>query len=84
VTPQDQLSGPTLAGLNKDGLAFLNEKPRALSRQGANDAVRVVSFFPLPASLKPAAFEECEVLGPGEGYDQSRDAILVHVRKLIN
>jgi hypothetical protein len=83
VTPQDELSKPTVAGLKKDGLAFLDEKPRALSRQEANEAVRVVSFFPLPTSLKPAASDEFEVPGPGDGYDQSRDAILLHVRKLI-
>src|SRR4051794_34497117 len=83
VTPQDEPSKPTLAGLKKDGVAFLYEKPRALSRREANDAARVVSFFPLPPSVKPAAFDEFEVPGPGDGYDQSRDAILGHVRKLI-
>jgi hypothetical protein len=49
VTPQDELSKPTIAGLKKDGVAFLDEKPHALSRQETNDAVRVVSssLFPL-------------------------------------
>ncbi|HSC57040.1 MAG TPA: hypothetical protein VLC51_07530 [Nitrospira sp.] len=83
VTPQDGLSKPAVAGLKKDSVAFLDEKPRALSRQEANDAARVVSFVALPLSLKPVAFDEFRVPGPGDGYDGSRDAILGHVRKLI-
>ena len=84
VAPQDALSTATVAGLKKEGISFPNEKPRALTDVEAAEAVRVVAFCPLPRSAKPTRLESFEVPAPSDGYDQARDAILIHVRKLIH
>ena len=84
ITPQDALSTATVASLKKEGISFPNEKPRALTKAEAAEAVRVVAFCPLPNSVKPARLESFEVPAPSDGYDQSRDAILIQVRKLIH
>ena len=82
--PQDALSTATVAGLTKEGISFPAGKPRALTEAEAAEAVRVVAFCPLPHSAKPTRLETYEVPAPSDGYDQSRDAILIHVRALIN
>jgi protein-tyrosine-phosphatase len=84
VTPQDALSTVTVGGLKKEGVSFPDEAPRALTAKEAAEAVRVVAFCPLPESVKPKRLDTFEVPGPGEGYDQAREAILAHVRKLID
>jgi arsenate reductase len=84
VAPQDALSTATVAGLKKEGISFPDEKPRPLTDVEAAEAVRVVAFCPLLHSMKPARLESFDVPAPSDGYDQSRDAILVHVRKLIH
>ena len=84
VAPQDALSTATVAGLKKEGIYFPNEKPRALTDVEAAEAVRVVAFCRLPHSVKPVRLESFEVPAPSDGYDKSRDAILIHVRKLIH
>src|SRR4051794_40305912 len=84
VTPQEALSTATVGGLKKEGISFPDEAPRALTKAEAAEAVRVIAFCPLPDSVKPGRLESFEVPAPSDGYDQSRDAILVHVRKLIH
>lgn len=84
ATPQPDLSVATVQGLEKDGVAFPAEKPRPLTRADVRGAVRVVAFCPLPAFAKQARADAYEVPAPSDGYDASRDAILVHVRALID
>lgn len=44
-----------------------------------------MAFYPLPPAMKPKHAESMfEVPAPGDGYDQSRDAILVHVKALLD
>ena len=84
VTPQGALSTTTVEGLKNERVSFPDEKPRALRDVEAAQAVRVVAFCPLPHSVKPARLASFNVPAPSDGYDQSRDAILIHVRKLID
>lgn len=85
VTPQDDLSASTVAGLRRDGVEFPSEKPRGLTKAEADDAAAVMTFYPLPPAMKPQRPESAyEVPAPGDGYDQSRDAILVHVKSLLD
>lgn len=85
VTPQEDLSASTVAGLRRDGVAFSSDKPTELTKAEADSAAAVMAFYPLPAAMKPERPESTiEVPAPGDGYDQSRDAILVHVRALLD
>jgi len=84
TTPQSDLSQSAMAGLRADGIAFADEKPRAVTADDTRHAVRVVAFCPVPASLrKGTPVEQHDVPAPGDGYAQSRDAILVQVKALV-
>lgn len=85
VTPQPGISASTIAGLQKDGVPSPNGKPQVLTREDVQQAARVIAFCPVPASLTNGhQVNSFDVPSPMEAYDQSRDAILVHVRELIN
>ncbi len=84
ATPQPDLSVATVEGLDKDGIAFPADKPRALIEADVRGAVRIVAFCPLPPLAKQARVDAHEVPAPSDGYDASRDAILVHVKALID
>ena len=85
TTPQEELATSAVAGLKRDAIPFpASEKPKALTAAEANKAAKVVAFCPLPAALKPAGAEIYDVPGPGANYDQSRDAILVHVKSVLD
>jgi len=84
TTPQPELAQSATAGLRADGVTFPDEKPRTLTADDTRHAVRVVAFCPVPASLrKGTRVEQYDVPAPGDGYAQSRDAILVQVKALI-
>ena len=84
TTPQPELAQSAIAGLRADGVTFPDEKPRALTADDTRHAVRVVAFCLVPASLrKGTRVEQHDVPAPGDGYAQSRDAILVQVKALI-
>ena len=84
VTPQEDLSSATVAGLQKDGVPFSKEKPQALTPTDVRTAVRVVAFCPLPQSLSGARhLDSFDVLAPTDGYEASRNDIVAHVRKMI-
>ena len=85
TTPQEELSTSAVAGLKRDAVPFpASDKPKALTPAEAKGATRVVAFCPLPAALKPPGAEIYDVPGPSPSYDQSRDAILVRVRALLD
>ena len=84
LTPQPDLSTAATAGLNADGIEFLKEKPRRLDPEEAQAAVRVVAFCPLPASSAAGQVQIFDVPAPIEGYRVSRDAILTHVKTLLD
>ena len=85
VTPQADLSTSAIAGLQKDGVAYPTDKPQALTESEVRRAGRVVAFCPLPQSWSTLTRTDTfEVPGPADGYEKSRDAILVHVRALVD
>ena len=85
VTPQDDSSASTVAGLRRDGVEFPSDKPRGFTKAEADSAAAVVTFYPLPLAMRPdRPVPTFEVPAPGDGYDQSRNAILVHVRALLD
>jgi arsenate reductase (thioredoxin) len=84
VTPQADLSTATVAGLRKDQVPFSSEKPRLLTTRDLDGAARVVAFCPLPAPIaKEHAFDSYDVPAPIDGYDAARDAIVAHVKALV-
>ena len=84
LTPQPDLSAAAISGLKKDGVQFPNEKPRLLSPEEAQNAIRVVAFCPLPKALAEARVQTLDVPPPNEDYGTSRDAILDDVKLLID
>jgi arsenate reductase (thioredoxin) len=84
ITPQSELSQSAMAGLRADGVAVANEKPRALTADDTRHAARIVAFCQVPASLrKGTRVEQHDVPAPGDGYAQSRSAILAQVKALV-
>jgi arsenate reductase (thioredoxin) len=83
ITPQHDLSASAVAGLRRDAVAFPSSKPRALTQREASEAFRIVAFCPLPTSLKASRVDTFDVPAPKDGYDQSRDAILAHLKALL-
>lgn len=85
VAPQEQLSDSTIAGLKRDGLGIPADRPSGLTKAEADSATAVVAFYPLPPGMTPARPESTyDVPAPVDGYDRSRDAILVHVKALLD
>lgn len=83
--PQAELSDSTVAGLKKDGVAFPSDKPRGLTEADIRGADRVVAFCPVPERLGGTKKTQTyDVPAPKDGYDASRDAILRHVRELVD
>ncbi len=85
VEPQAELAASAVAGLEHDGVSFSREKPSRLSPQDAHDAIRVVAFSALPATIpQDKRFAAFDVPAPGDGYSAARDAILLHVARLVD
>lgn len=84
VTPQSELSGSTVAGLQKDNIEFPKEKPKGLSGTDLEGVERLVTFYPLASTPRNIRVDTFEVPAPSDRYDASRDAILVHVKALID
>ncbi len=84
VTPQPELSVAAVAGLQKDGIDFPKEKPKGLSEAELKEVERLVTFYPLANTPKNTPVDTFEVPAPSDGYDASRDAILAHVKALID
>jgi arsenate reductase len=84
VSPQPDLSVSAVAGLDHDGVGFPRARPKGLSEADWKGARRIVTFCPLPNPPRGVPVDAFEVPAPGDGYEASRDAILVHVRALID
>lgn len=83
--PQAELSESTIAGLQRDGIAFPNQKPLPLTDRDVRKASHVVAFCVVPSRFrKKVGAKSYDVPAPKVGYDKSRDAILVHVRQLLD
>jgi protein-tyrosine-phosphatase len=83
TTPQKELSETAVAGLRRDGVAFPPDKPLPVTGSDTSNAIRIVAFDPLPDSIKASRVETFDVPPPSSGYDESRDAILIHVKDLL-
>jgi len=83
TAPQPELSESAIAGLRQDGVSLPQDKPQPLTSDDARRASRIVAFCPLPSSMKASRAEVFDVPGPNDGYKKSRDAILVHVKALL-
>jgi arsenate reductase (thioredoxin) len=84
TNPQGQLSESAVAGLQRDGLSVPSDKPQPLTAADTSHALRIVAFCPVPSSLKASRVDVFDVPGPNDGYNHSRDAILVHVKALLD
>ena len=85
VEPQKELSVSALQGLNSDGVFFETTRPQRLSIKDSKNARRVVSFTSLPPQYYTVTLVEtwADVPPTAAGYARARDAILVHLRELI-
>ena len=84
--PDAELSSKALSGMRKDGLTPTELIPIRLTREEMESVQRVVSFCTLPAEYgQPAVVEYWDDVPPvSEDYERSRDAILAHLKELIN
>ena len=83
--PQAELSESAVAGLRKDGISFPEDKPRQVSDHEVRNASRVVAFCTVPPRFrKKVGSASYDVPAPKEDYEKSRDAILTHVKKLLD
>jgi arsenate reductase (thioredoxin) len=84
TNPQRELSESAAAGLQRNGLSVPSDKPQPLTAADTSHALRIVAFCPVPSSVKASRVDVLDVPGPNDGYQQSRDAILVHVKALLD
>ena len=87
VTPQENLSVPTLKGLHDDGFTLPTAKPALLTSQDVNAATHIFSVG-CTLQSEVAAIGKTEVWSDvpkvSEGYAVSREAIKRHVKQLID
>ena len=84
INAQADLSVSAVTGLQRDNVPFPREKPRNATPQEVQRAIRVVAFCSVPDSLSGAKrLETFDVPSPNAGYEASRDAIISHVKALV-
>jgi len=83
--PQKDLAVSARQGLDSDGVSFEIKRPQRLSIKDTKNARRVISFCLLPRKYHTIAPVETwtDVPPTGENYARARDAILIHLRELI-
>jgi len=86
VTPQDELSVRAVKGLREDGLEVPDEKPSAIA---PDDLISATHIFAIGCALPKAAAasskaESWEDVPDDHGYPAMRDAIVAHVRALLD
>ena len=85
ITPQKGLAVSARDGLKTDGVPFETRKPQALSIKDAAKARRIVAFSSIPSRYMATAPVETwdDVPPTAANYGLARNAILKHLRKLI-
>ena len=85
VTPQENPSAGAEAGLKKDGIPSEVTKPQALTQDDLAHADYVVTFVALPEKLAVHSPVEHwdDVQWNAAEYDKVRDAIVKHLRQLL-
>jgi arsenate reductase (thioredoxin) len=83
--PQKDLAASARQGLDSDGVSFETKRPQRLSIKDTRYTQRLVAFCPLPPKYHTIAPVETwtDVPPTGENYARARDAILTHLRELI-
>jgi arsenate reductase (thioredoxin) len=86
VDPQDDLSVRAVAGLRADGLAIPEQKPTAI---GSADITGATHIFAIGCQLPAAARSSgkggsWDDVPDDQGYPAMRDAIVKHVRALLD
>jgi protein-tyrosine-phosphatase len=86
TNPDPELSLQTIQGLSKDGLISAESIPQQLLSDDIQSVERIISFCELPVEYREKAIVEDwnDVPPVSEDYDKARDAILEHIRDLIN
>jgi protein-tyrosine-phosphatase len=86
VTPQDDLSVRTVAGLKADGLSIPDQNPTAISSIDIEHATHIFAIgCQLPNAVsksgKAASWDD---VPDDQGYAAMRDAIVTHVKALLD
>lgn len=83
--PEPALSENAVMGLLADGLRPTHPRPQKLEPADIVGARKVVAFCTLPQEYEQEQrIEHWDDVPPvSEGYEQARDAILVHVQRLV-
>ena len=86
TTPQDDLSVRAVAGLKADGVAIPEGKPTAI---GDADITRATHIFAIGCALPEKAQRSGKArdwsdVPDDQGYGPMRDAIVRHVRQLLD
>ena len=86
TTPQDDLSVRAVEGLKADGVAIPSGKPAAISEADVSRATHIFAIgctLPTTAAKSGKASEWADV-PDDRGYAPMRDAIVRHVRELLD
>jgi protein-tyrosine-phosphatase len=83
--PDSDLPPMVVSGLANDGLAPSESVPQKLSFADVESAEHIVTFCELPKKYQGEATSELwdDVPGVSDGYETARDAIIEHVKQLI-
>ena len=86
TNPDEEIAPKAAEGLEADGLAVGQEKPKRLSRADVSRGIRVVAFCELPdAYSKGVRVEQWnDMPAVSEDYNKARDAIVERVRHLLD
>ena len=85
TNPEDEIPSKVVTGLQADGLAP-GERPKKLSEDDVGGISRLVAFCKLPEEYyQKAPVEEWNDVPPvSEDYVKAREAILDHVKRLLD
>jgi protein-tyrosine-phosphatase len=86
TSAQENLSAPTVKGLEADGVAFDRTKPKGLSEADARGAVRIVAFCPVPKAFSSLVRvdEHDDVPEISKDYTDARNKIVAYVTQLVD
>jgi DNA-binding beta-propeller fold protein YncE len=86
VTPDDDLSARALEGLKGDGLSPPSDKPQAISESDIRTATHIFAIgCPLPEQARRSGrADEWSDVPDDRGYGPMRDAIVAHVKALLD
>lgn len=85
TNPQPDVSAVVAQGLHADGVKSETKRPQPLSDPDVQGASRIVAFCPVPEKYAHRVPVENwnDVPGTSEGYAAVRDAVLKHLRSLL-